>query len=202
MESDSLTQLRACGTVLIADTADFDKITKFKASEGTTNPSLLYAAATNPSYEPLIRSTIAHVASLPPTITAEDRLRIAVDFLAVQFGKEIYKLTGRISTEVDVSLSFDTLGTVAAALRVIDFYAKEGVPKEDIRIKISATMNSQSRIVAHCEFDSFQCTVTIRVYRCDWWSRDNLSLNHSDVIVPTSQNVMVDVFHPVPNSFS
>ncbi|KAH6645676.1 hypothetical protein BKA67DRAFT_506456, partial [Truncatella angustata] len=89
MESDSLTQLRACGTVLIADTADFDKITKFKASEGTTNPSLLYAAATNPSYEPLIRSTIAHVASLPPTITAEDRLRIAVDFLAVQFGKEI-----------------------------------------------------------------------------------------------------------------
>ena len=62
-----------------------------------------------------------------------------MDHLAVQFGTQIYKLTGRISTEVDVTLSFDTAATVASALRIIDLYSQQGVPNDRVRIKISAT---------------------------------------------------------------
>ena len=62
-----------------------------------------------------------------------------MDHLAVQFGKEIQQLTGKVSTEVDVTLSFDTAATVASALRIIDLYKAQGVAKESVRIKISAT---------------------------------------------------------------
>lgn len=149
-----LKQLQAAGTVLIADTADFEstsycyfcrylltlaEIAKFKLSEGTTNPSLLYASAQIPTYAPLVQRTIAYAKSLPETVSLEERLSVAVDFLAVQFGSQIYQLTGRISTEVDVTLSFDTAGTISAALRIVELYSKEGVPKEKVRIKISAT---------------------------------------------------------------
>ncbi|KAL2111782.1 hypothetical protein VUR80DRAFT_9344 [Thermomyces stellatus] len=133
-----LQQLQAAGTVVIADTADFEKIAEFNASEGTTNPSLLYAAACNPAYESIISKTIAYAKS-HPEISHDERLSLAVDFLAVQFGTQICKLTGKISTEADVTLSFDVQGTVAAARRIIALYEKEGVKKENVRIKISAT---------------------------------------------------------------
>jgi transaldolase len=66
-------------------------------------------------------------------------LQLAAEFLAVQFGTEIYKLTGRVSTEVDVIHSFNKEATIAAALRMISLYAAQGVPKDKVRIKISAT---------------------------------------------------------------
>ncbi|KAH6974192.1 transaldolase [Ilyonectria sp. MPI-CAGE-AT-0026] len=134
-----LQQLQAAGTVLIADTADFEKIARFEASEGTTNPSLLYAAAQNSAYASLISKSASFAKGLPPSVSETERLSTAVDFLAVQFGTQIYKLTGKVSTEVDVTLSFDTKATVSAALRIIDLYKQEGVPKEQVRIKISAT---------------------------------------------------------------
>ncbi|KAL6415892.1 transaldolase [Ilyonectria robusta] len=111
MASGPLQQLQAAGTVLIADTADFEKIARFQASEGTTNPSLLYAAAQNSAYSSLISRSVSHAKSLPSSVSATERLSTAVDFLAVQFGTQIYKLTGK----------------------------QEGVPKEQLRIKISAT---------------------------------------------------------------
>jgi transaldolase len=81
--------------------------------------------------------------------------------LSVQFGKEIYKLTGRISTEVDVSLSFDTAGTVAAALRILELYAAEGIPKDKVRIKISATWEGiQATRILQKEHGA-SCLVTI-----------------------------------------
>lgn len=162
MSSTRLDELRASGTTVIADTADFQSscplsfvlhvrgswaeaktrptgIAVFKPSEGTTNPSLIYTAASDPAYEPLISKTVAYVKGLDSTLNHDERLSLAVEFLSVQFGVQIYQLTGRISTEVDVALSFDTKGTVAAALRVLDLYAAEGVPREKVRIKISAT---------------------------------------------------------------
>lgn len=115
------------------------EIAKFKPCEGTTNPSLLYAAAQSPSYAHLLSKTIDYVKSLPSTVSPQDRLSVAADHLAVQFGAEIYRLTGRISTEVDASLSFDTPGTIVRALRIIDLYEREGVPRQSVRVKISAT---------------------------------------------------------------
>ncbi|KAL1864273.1 hypothetical protein VTK73DRAFT_6004 [Phialemonium thermophilum] len=139
MSATPLQQLREAGTVLIADTADFEKIARFNASEGTTNPTLLYLASQNPAYGALVSRALDYARSLPDATPQHERTSAAVDFLAVQFGAQIYKLTGRVSTEVDVTLSFDTAATVAAALRIIDLYGKEGVPKDRVRIKISAT---------------------------------------------------------------
>ncbi|KAH8758748.1 hypothetical protein F5882DRAFT_38657 [Hyaloscypha sp. PMI_1271] len=137
--ANALSTLQDAGTVLIADTADFQLIEKFKPSEGTTNPSLLYAAAQNPAYSPLLIRAIKYAKSLSSSIPSEERLQLATEFLAVQFGTEIYKLTGRVSTEVDVIHSFNKEATIAAALRVISLYAAQGVPKDKVRIKISAT---------------------------------------------------------------
>ena len=86
---------------------------------------------------------------------------MAVDFLAVQFGSQIHKLTGRVSTEVDVTLSFDTAATVAAALRIIDLYREQGVPKDQVRIKISATWEGiQAARVLQREH-GISCLVTV-----------------------------------------
>ncbi len=94
-------------------------------------------AAQQPAYSSLLDRTIKYARTL--SVSEAERLERAVEYLAVQFGSEIHKLTGRVSTEVDVSHSFDTLKTVEAALRVIELYAAEGIPKESVRIKISAT---------------------------------------------------------------
>ncbi|KAF4629868.1 hypothetical protein G7Y89_g8277 [Cudoniella acicularis] len=134
-----LEKMQDAGTLIIADTADFRQIAKFKPSEGTTNPSLLYAAAQNPTYSHLITRTIQCAKSLDSSTTESHRLELAAEFLAVEFGTEIYKLTGRVSTEVDVVHSFNTEATISAALRVIALYAERGIPKENVRIKISAT---------------------------------------------------------------
>ncbi|KAK5276970.1 hypothetical protein LTR20_006707 [Exophiala xenobiotica] len=135
--ASSLKALQESGTVVIADTADLQQIARFNPSEGTTNPSLLYLAAQQPAYSHLLDKTIKYARTL--SVTEAQRLGHAVEYLAVQFGCEIYKLTGRVSTEVDVSHSFDTLKTVEAALRVIKLYAAEGISKESVRIKISAS---------------------------------------------------------------
>ncbi|CAK7228844.1 hypothetical protein SBRCBS47491_007047 [Sporothrix bragantina] len=134
-----LKQLEATGTVVIADTADFGDIARFQPSEGTTNPTLLFLAAQLPSYAALVDKALVYARGLPASTSPADRLSAAVDALAVQFGTQIYKLTGRVSTEADVALSFDTPATVAAALRILELYAAEGVPRDRVRIKISAT---------------------------------------------------------------
>ncbi|KAE9366818.1 transaldolase [Stipitochalara longipes BDJ] len=136
---NALSALQDAGTVLIADTADLQLIEKFKPSEGTTNPSLLYTAAQNPAYSPLLARTIKYARSLNSSVSSQERVQLAAEYLAVQFGTEIYQLTGRVSTEVDVIHSFNTEATITAALRVISLYAAQGVTKEKVRIKISAT---------------------------------------------------------------
>ncbi|RAO68031.1 uncharacterized protein BHQ10_004043 [Talaromyces amestolkiae] len=140
-QTNALRGMEKAGTVIIADTADFSTIARFKPSEGTTNPSLLYFAAQQPAYAELVNSTIQYARNLPTDIvSAEDaRVERAVEYLGVLFGTEIYHLTGRVSTEVDVRHSFNTSETIKAALRIIELYKAQGVPKEAVRIKISAT---------------------------------------------------------------
>ncbi len=82
------------------------EIARFKPSEGTTNPSLLYLAAQQPAYAALLDRTTSYMNSL--TALPDKRLELGAEYLAVLFGTEIYKLTGRVSTEVDVVHSFHT----------------------------------------------------------------------------------------------
>ncbi|KAM0330791.1 hypothetical protein ACHAQA_003745 [Verticillium albo-atrum] len=156
-----LDQLRACGTVLIADTADFEKIERFSASEGTTNPSLLYAAAQKPAYSTLVSRSASYGNGLPGSLSKNERLAAAVDYLAVQFGSQIFRLTGKVSTEVDVSLSFDTAATIASALRIIDLYRKQGIAKENVRIKISATWEGIQAAKVLQKDHGISCLVTV-----------------------------------------
>jgi len=133
----SLDQLRACGTLVVADTGDFEAIAKFKPRDATTNPSLILAAAKMEQYSSIVDKAISDAKS---GATVEEQVEIAMDKLFVAFGAEILKVVeGRVSTEVDARLSFDADKQVAKALRLISLYEEMGVSKERVLIKLSST---------------------------------------------------------------
>lgn len=122
-------------TVVVADTGDINSIQEYKPQDATTNPSLIYQAATMPQYEKLINSAIADVPA-----NRETRLSDILDRLAVVFGLEILNIVpGRVSTEVDARLSFDTEATIKKARELISLYQSAGIDKKRILIKIAAT---------------------------------------------------------------
>ena len=125
-------------TVVVADTGDFESMRAFTPQDATTNPSLILQAAGKPQYRHLIDSAISgHKGS---ALTGPELLDSVIDRVLVLFGKEILKIVpGRVSTEVDARLSFDTEGTVAKARKLIADYAKEGIAKERVLIKIAST---------------------------------------------------------------
>ena len=120
-------------TTVVADTGDFATIKEFTPQDATTNPSLILKAAGLPAYAPLVDQAIREAgpaASLPHII----------DRLLVLFGLEILKIVpGRVSTEVDARLSFDTEGTLAKAREIISLYEKAGISRGRILIKIAST---------------------------------------------------------------
>lgn len=138
--SSSLDALKEI-TVVVADTGEVSSIKKFSPQDATTNPSLILKAAGLPEYAPLVTSAIDYAkAEAAPGATPEERLGVALDQLAVNFGTEISKIVpGYVSTEVDARLSFDTHATVARARRIIAMYAAKGVDKSRILIKIAST---------------------------------------------------------------
>src|SRR4051794_40973434 len=106
-------------TTVVADTGDIESIAEHKPQDATTNPSLLYQAAQKPQYEPLVGDALRHAMHFPGERAA--RTDAFMDRLLVNFGCEILKaVPGRVSTEVDASLSFDTPRTLAKAHRLID----------------------------------------------------------------------------------
>ncbi len=125
-------------TVVVADTGDFESMRAFTPQDATTNPSLILQAAEKPQYRHLIDQAIAeHKGS---ALTGPALLDSVIDRVLILFGKEILKIVpGRVSTEVDARLSFDTEGTVAKARKLIADYAKEGIAKERVLIKIAST---------------------------------------------------------------
>lgn len=136
--ASSLDQLKASGTVVVADTGDFESISKFTPQDSTTNPSLILAAAKQEGYSKLIDVAVAY--GKENGKTTEEKVENAVDRLLVEFGKEILKIVpGRVSTEVDARLSFDKDATVKKALHIIDLYKKVGIDKERVLIKIAST---------------------------------------------------------------
>jgi len=123
--------------MVVADTGDFEAISAFKPRDATTNPSLILAAAKMPQYSSIVDKCVAEAKT---GATMEEQVEIAMDKMFVAFGAEILKVVeGRVSTEVDARLSFDTEAQVAKALKLIALYEELGVSKERVLIKLSST---------------------------------------------------------------
>lgn len=134
---NSLEQLKKY-TKVVADTGDFESMKQFKPLDSTTNPSLIYAASQDPKYDYLIGDAISYGQARSKDKKAQ--LSYCMDRLAVNFGLEILKVVpGRVSTEVDARLSFDTKATLEKARFLIRLYESSGIPRQRILIKIAST---------------------------------------------------------------
>jgi transaldolase len=119
-------------TTVVADTGDFKQLDAFKPQDATTNPSLIFKAVQKADYAPLLKDTVAQFRG-----RAMDEI---VDRLLVRFGCEILSIIpGRVSTEVDARLSFDTNATVARGERLIELYQAQGIHSDRVLIKVAAT---------------------------------------------------------------
>jgi len=125
-------------TVVVADTGDFESIKEFKPRDATTNPSLIYAATQKERYFHLLDEVLADRKS--SGLTGAAQIEDIIDHLLVQFGSEILKIVpGRVSTETDARLSFDTQGSINKARLLIKLYEERKIPRERILIKIAST---------------------------------------------------------------
>ncbi len=132
-----LDQLKKLTTV-VADTGDFEAMKAFKPQDATTNPSLILQAATKAEYRPLIDQAINEHKN--GGLSGQPLTDAVLDRILILFGLEILKIVpGRVSTEVDARLSFDTQGTVDKALQLIAAYEDEGISRDRILIKIAST---------------------------------------------------------------
>ena len=156
-----LEQLRTYTTV-VADTGDFGAMEKFRPQDATTNPSLITAAAQLPQYQALVDGVLkAAKVELGAGAKDEDVANLAFKRLAVEFGKKILAIVpGRVSTEVDARLSFDTEKTVAVARDIIAMYAKDGIARERILIKIASTWEG-IRAAEILEKEGIHCNLTL-----------------------------------------
>ena len=126
-----LDQLKTFTTV-VADTGDFKQLAQFTPRDATTNPSLILKAVQKPEYAPLLADAVASHKT--------EALDVIVDQVLVRFGLEILKvIPGRVSTEVDARLSFDTAATIDRARRIMALYEAAGVGRDRVLIKIAAT---------------------------------------------------------------
>ena len=152
---DSLREL----TVVVADTGDIDAIRQYKPEDATTNPSLILSAAALPQYASLIDEAIAY--GKQQSQDKAQQLIDAEDKLAVNIGLEILKLVpGRVSTEVDARLSYDTDATVLKARKLIALYEAAGINKNRILIKIAATWQG-IRAAEILEKEGINCNLTL-----------------------------------------
>ena len=146
-------------TVVVADTGDIDAIKKYQPQDATTNPSLILSASALPQYAPLIDEAVAYAKAqssdkAPQLIDAEDKL-------AVNIGLEILKIVpGRISTEVDARLSYDTQATVEKARKLIALYNAAGISNDRILIKIASTWQG-IRAAEILEKEGINCNLTL-----------------------------------------
>lgn len=146
-------------TKVVADSGDFESIKNYKPLDGTTNPSLILKASQNPQYAKLIDEAAIFAKKNEPDETKQ--LDLAMDRVAVNFGLEILKIVpGRVSTEVDARLSFDTDATVAKARKIIKLYEAEGVPKDKILIKIASTWEG-IKAAEIIKQDGINCNMTL-----------------------------------------
>ena len=145
-------------TTVVADTGDFLQLAQFKPQDATTNPSLILKAVQKPEYAPLLTEAVASHKGQP--------LDVVMDHLLVRFGQEILRhVPGRVSTEVDARLSFDTAATVARARRIMALYAAQGIGRERVLIKIAATWEG-IQAAAELEKEGIHCNLTLLFAFC------------------------------------
>ena len=161
MPKNLLEQLREV-TVVVADTGDIEAIKKVKPIDATTNPSLITAAAQMPEYQGIVDDSLkAARAELGAGASADAVANLAFDKLAVSFGLKILEIIpGRVSTEVDARLSFDTEGTIKKGREIIAQYAAAGVDKNRILIKIASTWEG-IQAAAVLEKEGIHCNLTL-----------------------------------------
>ena len=146
-------------TVVVADTGDIDAIKKYQPQDATTNPSLILSASALPQYAPLIDEAIAYAKA--QSADKAQQLIDAEDKLAVNIGLEILKIVpGRISTEVDARLSYDTQATVEKARKLISLYNAACISNDRILIKIASTWQG-IRAAEILEKEGINCNLTL-----------------------------------------
>lgn len=140
-------------TTVVADTGDIASMRAFQPQDATTNPSLILKAVQMPEYRPLLAKAVADNRGKTPAQV--------IDALLILFGTEILKIVpGRVSTEVDARLSFDTTGTLAKAQELIALYQKAGVPRERVLIKIASTWEG-IKAAEQLEKSGIHCNLTL-----------------------------------------
>lgn len=161
MAKNLLEQLRGM-TVVVADTGDIQAIETFKPRDATTNPSLITAASQMPQYQNIVDDTLKGARkTLGAGSSAADVVSLAFDRLAVSFGLKILEIIpGRVSTEVDARLSYDTESTVAKGRELIAQYEAAGVSKERVLIKIASTWEG-IKAAEVLEKEGIHCNLTL-----------------------------------------
>ena len=156
--TNQLEQLRKFTTV-VADTGDINAIAQYKPQDATTNPSLLLKVAGNPAYAGFIDEAVQWAKG--HSKNRDQQLVDATDRLAVLFGREILKIVpGKVSTEVDARLSFDTNASIDKAKRLIGFYDELGIKKERILIKLASTWEG-IRAAEKLQKEGINCNLTL-----------------------------------------
>ena len=151
-----LEQLKRVTTV-VADTGDIESIKQYQPQDATTNPSLLLSAAQMPQYQYLVKEAIAR----GKQEGGSSWLDTAMDRLAINFGGELLRhIPGRVSTEVDANLSFDSLATLDKARRIIGLYQAAGIDRSRVLIKIAATWEG-IRAAQVLEAECINCNLTL-----------------------------------------
>src|ERR1700742_4303092 len=161
MPQSLLEQLRKVTTV-VADTGDIEAMEQFKPTDATTNPSLITTAAQMPQYQPIVDGVLKDARKeLGDSATDQDVANLAFKRLAVAFGKKILAIVpGRVSTEVDARLSYDTHKTIDMAREIIGQYDAAGVGREHVLIKIASTWEG-IRAAEVLEREGIHCNLTL-----------------------------------------
>jgi transaldolase len=146
-------------TKVVADTGDFETMRAYKPQDATTNPSLILAASQKPEYKPLVDKALAdHKGSSLSGAKLADSI---IDSILVNFGIEILKIVpGRVSTETDARLSYDTEGSIEKARQIIALYEKNGVSRERVLIKIASTWEG-IRAATALQKEGINCNLTL-----------------------------------------
>jgi transaldolase len=161
MSQNLLEQLRKY-TVVVADTGDFEAIEKFRPQDSTTNPSLIATAAQMPQYQQIVDDVLLDARKeLGKDASDKDVANLAFKGLAVAFGKKILAIVpGRVSTEVDARLSYDTEGTIAQARAIVAQYDKAGIGRNRILVKIASTWEG-IKAAEVLEQEGIHCNLTL-----------------------------------------
>ena len=161
MSKTQLEQLREM-TVIVSDTGDLQAIEKVKPQDATTNPSLIATATQMPQYQSIMDGVLlAAKKKLGGNAKGSDVAHLAFTHLAVEFGKRILKIIpGRVSTEVDARLSYDTQGSIKQAREIIQQYDDAGISRERVLIKLASTWEG-IRAAEILEKEGIHCNMTL-----------------------------------------